>query len=250
MHRAFCRILLFWAFAGAVSLGAQTADDILAKHLAAVGGQDVLSKIKSVSMETTNHIGDNDAPGTVVTLDGVATRTEMSFNGAKIVQCYTAKDGWMVNPMAGIDDPTPMPDDQYQSGRNQIYVGGDLHDYATSGSKFELLSKDANTYTVKQTTKEKVEITYIFDAATYLIKSTTRKGNIQGQDVNITTSLSDYRKTDVGLMIPYAISVDFGGPFTVNIAVNKVEFNKPVDPDICAMPKASAPPAQGKTTAN
>ena len=250
MHRVLRSIILFSAFTGAVSLAAQTADDILAKHLAAVGGNDVLSKIKSVSMETTNHIGDNDAPGTVVTLDGVATRSEMSFNGAKMVQCYTAKDGWMVNPMAGISDPTPMPDDQYQAGRNQIYVGGDLHDYATSGSKFELLSKDANTYTVKQTTKDKMEITYVFDAATYLIKSATRKGNVQGQDVNITTNLSDYRKTDIGLMIPYAISVDFGGPFTVGITVTKVEFNKPVDPDLCAMPKASPPPVQGKTTTN
>lgn len=248
MHRVLRSIILLSAFAGAASLGAQTADDILAKHLAAVGGKDVLSKVKSVSMETTNHIGDNDAAGTVVTLDGVATRTEMSFNGTKMVQCYTVKDGWAVNPMAGISDPTPMPDDQYQAGRNQIYVGGDLHDYETSGSKFELLSKDSNTYTIKQTTKEKVEITYVFDAATYLIKSTTRKGNVQGQDVNITTNLSDYRKTDAGLMVPYAISVDFGGPFTVNIAVNKVEVNKPVDPDICAMPKASPAPAQNTST--
>lgn len=247
MHRAFRSIILFSAFSGAVSLGAQTADDILAKHLTAVGGKEVLSKVKSISMETTNHIGDNDAAGTVVTLDGIASRTEMSFGSAKMVQCYTANGGWTVNPMAGIDNPTPMPDDQYQSGKNQIYVEGDLHDFVNSGNKFELVGKDANSYTVKMTKKDNSETTYVFDAATYFIKSVMRKGNVQGQDVNITTTLSDYRKTDIGLMIPYAISVDFGGPFTVNIAVNKVEVNKPVDPDICAMPKASPAPVQGKT---
>lgn len=250
MHRALRIVLVFAAFTGAVSLGAQTADDILAKHLAAVGGKEVLSKVKSVSMETTNRVGDNDVAGTVVTLDGIASRTEMNFGSAKMVQCYTANGGWTVNPMAGIDDPTPMPDDQYESGKNQIYVEGDLHDFTTSGNKFELVSKDANSYTVKMTKVDKSETTYVFDAATYFIKSVMRKGNVQGQDVNITTTLSDYRKTDIGLMLPYAISVDFGGPFSVNIAVNKVEVNKPVDPDLCAMPKASPPPAQGKTTTN
>ena len=165
-----------------------------------------------------------------MTLDGVASRSEMSFNGAKIIQCYTANGGWMVNPMAGINDPTPMPDDQYQAGKSSIYVDGDLHDYAASGNKFELVSKDANTYTVKMTTKENVESTYVFDAATYLIKSVTRKGKFQDQDVNVTTTLSDYRKTDIGLMIPYAISVDFGGPFSLNISSTKSSSTNPLIP--------------------
>jgi hypothetical protein len=231
---------------GAVSLSAQTADDVVAKHEAAVGGKDVLSQVKSISMEITTHMADNDMPGTLVTLDGVAFRSELDFNGAKIVQCYTAKGGWMVNPMAGITDPMPMPDDQYQAAKNQIYVGGDLHDYAANGNKLQLLGKDANTYTVKLTTKDNEETTYVFDAATYLIKSITRKGKFQDQDVNITTSLSDYRKTDVGLVVPYAINVDFGGQFSLSITVNKVEVNKPVDPAICDLPKTSQQPDQRK----
>jgi hypothetical protein len=250
MHRIFRSIVVFSVFAGAVSLAAQTANDILARHVTAVGGKDVISQVKSISMETTTHVEENDIPGTMVTLDGVASRTEMAINGAIVVQCFTAKGGWMVNPMAGITDPTPMPDDQYQMGKNQIYVGGDLHDYAAPGNKLELLGKDANTYTVKLTTKDNTESTYVFDAATYLVKSTSRKGKFQDQDVTITTSLSDYRKTDIGLVVPYAISIDFGDQFSLSITVNKVEVNKPVDPAICDLPKTSQPPDQHKPSPN
>jgi hypothetical protein len=250
MHRILRSIVVFSVIAGAVSLAAQTAIDILARHVDAMGGKNVISQVKSISMETTSHVGENDIPGTMVTLEGVASRTEMNLQGAKMVQCYMANGGWMVNPMAGITDPTPMPDDAFQAGKNQIYVGGDLHDYTAPGNKLELLSKDASTYTVKLTTKDNIESTYVFDAATYLVKSITRKGKLQDQDVIITTSLSDYRKTDIGLLVPYAINIDLGGQFSMSITVNKVETNKPVDPDLCAMPKASPPPAAGTATSN
>ena len=57
------------------------------------------------------------------------------------------------------------------------------------------------------------------------------------QDVDITTKYSDYRKTELGYVIPYAIDVDFGGQFGLTIAVKKVELNKTIDPAIFAMPK-------------
>ena len=74
MHRILRSIVVFSVFIGAASLGAQTANDILARHVAAVGGKDVISQVKSISMETITHVGENDIPGTVVTLDGVASR--------------------------------------------------------------------------------------------------------------------------------------------------------------------------------
>jgi hypothetical protein len=68
---------------------------------------------------------------------------------------------------------------------------------------------------------------------------------MQGQDVEVTTSFSDYRKADVGYVVPYAMNVDFGGSFSLAIAVKKVEINKTIDPAIFAMPKAAAAaPAQ------
>jgi len=153
------------------------------------------------------------------------------------VQCYTDKGGWIINPMAGGADATPMPDDVYKAGKAQIYVGGALYDYAAKGSKVELLGKEGSAYKIKLTSKEGVETTYLIDSTSYFVTSVMSKSKMQDQDVSVTTLLSDYRKTELGYLIPYAIDVDFGGQFQLTIAVKKVELNKTIDPAVFAMPK-------------
>jgi hypothetical protein len=262
-------MVVFSALAGAISLSAQTAnpsaqsdtsgaqtaslttptaDEIVQNYVSAIGGKEAISKVKSISMESSAQIMGNDAPSTTAILDGVGYKSETDFNGNKIVSCYTDKGGWSINPMTGVSDPAPMPDDQYKMGKAQIYVGGALYGYAAKGSKVELLGKDANTYKIKLTSKDNVDFVYVIDAATWLVKSINAKGKMQDQDVDITTSFSDYRKTDVGYLVPYSIDVDFGGQFQLSIAVKKVELNKTIDPAIFAMPKADAsePATTGK----
>ena len=234
----------------AASAPAPTADEIVQKHLAAIGGKEAISQVKSISMESTAQIMGSDAPGTTVVVDGVGYKSETEFNGTKIVNCVNAKGGWMVNPMAGAADPTPMPDDQYRLGKEQIFIGGPLFDYATKGNKVELVSKDDKTYKLKVTTKDNVEFIYVIDASTYLIKSQTSKGKMQDQDVDITTTLSDYRKTEVGFVMPYAIDIDLGGQFSFSIAVKKVELNKTIDPAIFEMPKPAPPSEPAKPAAS
>jgi hypothetical protein len=228
--------------AAAAAVPTLTADEVVAKYFDAIGGKEAIGKVKSISMETSVQVMGNDAPGTTTVLDGVGYKNETTFNDTKIVQVYTPKGGWQVNPMAGMNDPTPMPDDQYAAGKDQIYVGGQLYDYAAKGSKIELLGKDADTYKIKLTTKDNLDTTYVVDAATFLVKSTVRKGKMQDQDVDITTTYNDYKKTDTGYMIPSTFGVDFGGQFQITVAVTKVEVNKTIDPAIFDMPGAPATP--------
>lgn len=222
---------------------APSADEIVGKYVAAIGGKDAISKVKSMTMENSVQVMGNESPSTTTIVDGVGYKSETNLNGAMIVQCYNNKGGWIINPMAGANDPTPMPDDVYNAGKGQINVGGALYDYAAKGSKVEFVGKDGNAYKVKLTTKENVESVYLIDSTTYLVTSLMSKGKMQDQDIDINTRFSDYRKTGLGYVIPYAIDVDFG-QFALSIAVKKVEFNKTIDPSIFEMPKATAQAAK------
>jgi hypothetical protein len=223
--------------AAETALAAQSVDEIVSKHVEALGGKDAISKVKSVVMESSFTMMGSENPSTTTILDGVGYKNEVEFNGAKIVQCYTDKGGWTINPMTGAATATAMPDDLYNAGKGQIFVGDPLFDYAAKGSKVELVGKDGSAYKIKVTSKEKVESVYTIDPTSYLITTVATKGKMQDQEVNITSKLSDYRKTELGVEMPYAYDIDLGGQFSIAIAVKKVELNKTIDPAVFARPK-------------
>jgi hypothetical protein len=241
MKRIIHSIVIITALTGAAALQAQTADEIVNKHIAALGGKEAIGKVKSLVTESTISMMGGENPATTTIVDGVGYKSEMEFNGTKIVQCVTDKSGWMINPMTGASDPSPMPEDQYKVQKNSIYVGGALSDYESRGSKLELMGKEGDAYKIKLTTKDNIEYFYQIDATTYLLKSMVTKGDMQGQQVDITTTLSDYRKTDAGFMVPYALDINIGGQFELTVAVKKVQLNPTIDPSFFEMPKAPAP---------
>jgi len=216
---------------------AQTADEIVNKYIDAIGGKEKLDQVKSVVIESSVNAMGNDNPNTVTILSGLGYKTETEFNGAQIVQCYTDKPGWMINPMAGSSAATPMPADVYNSGKDQIDPGGALFNYAAKGSKIELQGKEGNSYKIKLVTSDKIETIFFIDVNSYLLSKIVKKGNMMGQEVEISVKLGDYKKSEMGISFPWTTEMDFGGQFSMTASVKKLAVNKTVDPAIFAMPK-------------
>ncbi|HLX94090.1 MAG TPA: hypothetical protein VKR32_20545 [Puia sp.] len=239
--KTFKICLMFLLVACGLASGyAQTADDIINKHITAIGGKDVIGKINSFTTEATMQVMGNDAPNSVTVVNGKGYKSESDFNGQKIIQCVTDKGGWMINPMAGAADPTPIPADQLKSLKEQLNIGAPFLNYAANGYKAELLGQEkvgtVNAYKLKLTSKDSVETTYYIDPDTYYLIKSVRHGNMMGQDVEITISFSNFKKTDIGYVIPFTIDTDFGGQFQLSATIKKIEFNVPVDPKIFDMP--------------
>ena len=81
-----------------------------------------------------------------------------------------------------------------------------------------------------------IEIVYLFDPNTYYTLKTDTKVNMSGQDVTSTTKYSDFKKTDIGYVVPTTLSVN-NGAYDVTISYTKVEVNKEVDEKIFEIPK-------------
>jgi hypothetical protein len=220
-------------------VNAQTADEIVSKHIEAIGGKEKLSQVTSVYMESGTEVMGNESSTKITILTGKGFRNETDFNGQQIVNVITDKGGWAINPFGGSGEAVALPEEQYKAGEDQVYIDP-LLNYAAKGAKVELIGKEkvgaVDAFKLKYTNKDNSETTYYIDPSTYYIVQAVKKGMVMGQEATITIGYSDFKKNDFGLYLPYTTNIDMG-QVVLKVSTKKVEVNKAVDPSIFEMPK-------------
>ena len=236
--KLFALFIIAFLFAG--NINGQTADQIISKYIDAIGGKDKLTHITSVYIESTIDVMGMQGNMTMTTLNGKGMKQEINIMDNVITSCFTDKGGWGLNPMTGSTTPEAMSDVQYNSGKDQIYVGGPFINLSEKGYKAELLGTEnvanVNAFKINISSPDSTSSTYYFDPATgYLIQSITQS-EMQGQMVDNVITYSEYKEND-GYFTPYKMDMSMaGGQFTMMLAVTKVELNKPVDEAIFVKP--------------
>jgi hypothetical protein len=224
---------------GVASVSAQNADEVIAKYVKALGGKEQISKVNSLYTESKADIMGMESVQKTTVLNGVGYKMEMEIMGSTIVTCITENGGWSINPMMGSGAAEDLPEAQYNEAKNQIFVGAPFTVYAEKGYKAEMLGNEAvgtaNATKVKLTAPDSTSAVYYFDTETGLLIESVTQGDMQGEQVENTTTYSDYKEVD-GYTLPYKINISMGGMFEMTNEVTKVEVNKPVDPAIFAKP--------------
>jgi hypothetical protein len=213
---------------------AQTAEDIVNKYVAAIGGKDAVNSVKSLVITGSMEVMGNDGTDTVTLVVGKGYKTAMDLGGQRIISSVTPTQGWALNPFMGAATPTAIPDEQLKAGQIQLQLDP-LTNYAALGFKIELAGKDSADYKIKMTGNGN-DITYLVNQKTYFIDKIVTTMNAGGQSMEITVSFSDYRKIDGGLLYPYTQSAEYPGA-TLNMTYKTVTVNPTVDPSVFAMPK-------------
>lgn len=230
------------ALAATPALSAQslTADEIVNKHLAAVGGKDALAKIATRRATGTLVIGTpmGDLAGPVEMVAKAPNKMRMAVSmdlgslGAQgeihIEQLFDGVAGWSINSMQG---DQPMTGDQLESAKNG-YFPSPLIDYAAHGAsialepKAQVNGRDAYVITLKPKTGTPSKL--FFDAETFMLVRTTGKvSNPQLGEVESVSEPSDYRDVN-GIKVAFTMFQSAGGQ-NITMKFAKIEHNVAVD---------------------
>lgn len=219
---------------------AQTADEIINKHLDAIGGKSKLSGIHSVIMENTMQVMGSDAPSKTTIVNAKGYRVESEMGGQTMVQALSEKGGWMINPLMGSGSPEPMPESVAKQAVDQLYIIP-LLDYQEKGFKAELLGKEkvgeSDAYKIRLISKENAETFFFIDAASFYLVRLQRSAEMMGQTVDNIATYSDFKKTDYGWVVPYSTDLNIGGQFSIASTLKNIQINPVVDVSIFEMKK-------------
>ena len=239
MTKTLFFVAFLFAFSGFAQ--AQNAEEIVAKHLAATGG-DQWAKIKTIKMEAK--ISAEAAAGMSILWTMTASRDKaarMDVSVMNMSQVTVVKDdqGWSTNPFAGKTDPEPMTADQVASMQDMTDIDGTLVGYKEKGYTLEYVGTEdvdgTEAIKIKVTKPKKTEYSFFDPASFYEIKRLDVE-EVDGKTVESAVLYSNFQTQD-GIVVPFSMQQVGGGMGNATITITSVVFNPPVDDQIFEMPK-------------
>lgn len=230
---------LSFVVAACVSLStvkAQTVDEVVNKHVEAIGGKDNWKKVTSMIQSGSMTVQGADVQVVSTVLHGKGYRNEITLMGMTGYQILTPTEGWNFMPFSGQTAPEAVTADDLKQGQDQLDAQGVLVDYAAKGHKVELLGKEdvdgTECFKLKITLKSGSVQTYFIDPSTYYILKLVSTRSANGQEMEMSTTFSNYKKLPEGIVIPMSLSIPLGPGFNADFTVEKVEINKPIDESV------------------
>jgi len=231
--------ILALSFLCIASVMAQSAEELVQKHLDAIGGAAAWKKLSSIQMSTQTSVMGMEIPTMVYIQSPNKMRSETKIQDKSIVMVYDGKDAWSVNPLMGSTKAEKLPESAVEEFQKQADLGGPLVDYTAKGSTVELLGDDeldgTEVYKLNLKEKDGTVTTFFIEKDSYMIlKSATRKMS-NGQEVEGASEYSDYREVE-GLKFPFTTTMGSSGQ-TMTSKVVKIELNKAIEEKLFTKPE-------------
>lgn len=218
----------------------QTADEVIQKYSANMGGLEAFNKITSAKM-TGNLVyqGNMNFPMVTQIVNNKAARTEVDVMGQQVIQVYNNGTGWKVNPFDGVTEPTEITGTELNDYKSQASLANNLMDYKARGNKVEFKGEEAvegvKCFVIELTPAGDNAVTrYFISTADYTLIKSVRKRVMQEQEVEVETFYSDFKEING---VKFAMMSDQkinGQPFQ-SVKFDKIELNVPIDEAIFKM---------------
>jgi hypothetical protein len=235
-------VVLAAALFSSLPAGAQTLDEIVARHVAARGGLEKLRAVRTIRMTGRAVAGPGrDAivrreiarPGRI--------RTEFVFQGTTGVYVWDGTRGFQVSPLDGRFEPEPLSAEAAAVSAEQADFEGPLVDWKAKGHKLKLVGETAlpagKAHQIEVTLKSGVVRRLWLDATSGLLVRSESTRKLRGHETAVEVAYSDYREAG-GLRFAHAIEIGARGrPQRLRITVEKVELNPALDESRFAVPR-------------
>ena len=213
-----------------VAASAQTADEVINKHVAKMGGAAKLEALKTVKLEGNLNTQGIDVALSFTKKHMVGMRVDLDIMGTSNYQIITPIKGWAFMPVMQQTEPQEMEAEQLKNAQGQLDIQGSLFNYKQKGYTAEYIGKEKvdgkDAHKIK-IVRDGRDIFYFIDVESNFIVKSASKANIQGQETQVETTFGDYKQTPEGYWFPY-FSTTMQGPVTFS----KIQVNVPVDDKI------------------
>ncbi|PQJ09336.1 hypothetical protein CJD36_018990 [Flavipsychrobacter stenotrophus] len=206
----------------------KTGDEVIQKHIDAIGGEKNWDKIKSVKMVGAMSAQGMEIAVTQTIVNDKAMRMDIALMGQNGYMIYTDKSAWQFMPFAGDTKPKELPADQVAASKDKLNFKNTVMANKAMISKATLDGTDtinsAACYKVKITGKDGNESVCYFDAKTFYLVKQDAKVKVQDEEQEVSYTFSNFKKQPEGVVIPMTYGTPQG-----DIVFKTVEINKKID---------------------
>ena len=232
-----------------------SADDILERNFAALGGKAKLRAVRTLRFEATQQGGGNSVPMKVYWKRPDRLRIESPEEGLEKVQAFDGERAWSTYPQLQGFAAELLDDAGRDSMRDQAdLVEGPTFDYAAKGNQVELLGNEklaeGDAWRLQLTTARGEVRTLWIDCLTLLQVREVRTQYSGGREVTTDSRLSDFRSVG-GILFAHRVEsrvrvAGSGGQESASedsvFSIQKIELDVDLPDSLFEMPLPSPPP--------
>jgi hypothetical protein len=217
--------------AGTIITKAQTVDEVITKHIEAIGGKDAWNKVNSLTIDGILNVQGADVKISLWQVHGKGMRQDILVQGIAGYQIVTPTQGWTFLPFQGQTEVSAMSEEDLKQAQNELDTHGSLVDYKEKGHTADLAGKEniggTECYKILLALNSGKKETVFIDSKNYYVVRTITKQKVNGQEQDLQTTYSAFEKIPEGIVVAKSLTLPYG-----TMTLNKVEVNKPVDENL------------------
>ncbi len=215
-----------------LNVAAQTADEIIAKNITAMGGAEKIASLKTVKRTGNMSMQGMDIPMVFTVSQMKGFRLDVEVMGTSNYQIITPDKAFMFFPIQQMTEPKEMDAEVVKGMQSALDIQGALFNYKEKGSTVEFVGNEkidgADAYKLKVTGKSGKSAFYFIDVkSNMLVKTSSKATGPDGVEMDVETNYSDYKKNADGYWFAYSTTTPQGP-----VVFDKIESNVAVDENL------------------